>query len=205
MTVAWASPARAVQHGAMTGVTINQAGAEQANPNEGPARNALAQVKAASAQVALAIARLNNDFDQSQETRDARTAVAAATSSYRQARDGTLVALRAESSYRSLQLRIESNVRALDSARLDDKITPAKRQAMAGETLRLRSALSKLEAAVIDADPSVGSARDAMIDAKGKMLAIRRAFEESISDDPGFRDAKSRLDDARANLRRLTK
>jgi hypothetical protein len=170
------------------------------NPHEKAARDALREVTRAQDEVSRACRDQRRAFENSPEWHQAAESARNARTKLDTARRGALAKHYSSQSYKTAQLEIWKLQQSLDTARAQEKPDRQKISALAGELLRRRSELSKAESDLLNADESVREARYALIDAEAQIAALRRSFRESVQMNQQWREARSRLDDARTRL-----
>lgn len=163
---------------------------------------ASAAIADAQSAITRAILVMRRDFENSPELHDARNAARAATQNYYNTANEVLKPLRETSHYRQANETVLQLEQRLNWGRYDDRLNDRQVAETAKALLSARIAISQMENAVLSVDPRLAEARDAMMDASGKVIALQRQFLESIKTDPTFVAAKARLEAARGSLAR---
>jgi hypothetical protein len=184
-------------------VQRSSSAADRSGSDDAASRALLKNVAAAQGEITHVINDLRNEFEQSQELRDARSALRTAQSNYADAVNAALAPLRDSQAYKEAAERVLTLERKLAWGYVDDHLTDRQRDDTAHELFTARQAVSQLEAQVIANDQSVSAARFAMIDANGSLLGLQRSFQRSILSNPQYLAARAQLEAARAAIAAL--
>ena len=141
-------------------------------------------------------------FEQSKEYIDAVTAEKQAYDAYNAQRNKALQSVVADPNYRAaLRLRDETGdklagLRATHKGELPREVLLT----MASLKLQYASDAHAIEAAALDKDESLQSARRKMVEATAKVTAMRNSFDVSIRSNPQILLARRNLEDSRVAL-----
>lgn len=175
------------------------------SPAYNPASAAAAkEVRAAQTEIARVLSDLRNSFEESPEVHDAKMVLLQSASGFQNATSAALENLRQTPRYKQASDAVEQAQRRLETARRnfdnDPKITTATLDQLARELLNARAAQSRIQSEAFASDENVTAARQTWVDANGKLVALRRSFEQTIPSNSQFRAAREHLENARKQL-----
>jgi hypothetical protein len=200
-TTLTALPAVALAGGAVPVTTHivpkTSSASDRSSIDDAASRALLNRVATAQREITRVINDLRNEFEQSQELREARSALRTAQSNYADAVNMALAPLHASSAYKEAAERVLTLERKLAWGYIDDHLTDWQRDDTAHELFEARQAVSRLEAQSIANEQSVSAARFAMIDANGALVGLQRSFQRSILSNPQYLAARAQLEAAR--------
>lgn len=163
-------------------------------------RAMLKNVAAAQSEITRVINDLRKAFEESPELRDARSALRTAQTNYADAVNAALAPLHQTTEYRAAAEHVFKLERKLAWGYFDDHMTDQQRADTAHELFKARQVASQMDAQALAADQNVTTARFAMIDANGALVALQRGFQQSILSNPQYSEARARLDAARSQI-----
>ena len=141
--------------------------------------------------------RAQAHFENSHDYVEAREAEEKAYADYTAARDHALASLANNSRYHEIvRLRDETGAQ-LEARRADRSASKVDLAALATLKMQYASDAHALETQAIDSNPDVKSARDRMVSAGRKTIAMRASFNDSLHDDPQITQLRHNKEQAR--------
>lgn len=184
-----------------TVIVQNEGSSSAASRDDAAGRARLRNVANAQSQINRVLSDLRRAFEESGELRDARSALRTAQMNYQDACNVALEPLRSTGEYKQARENVLTLERKLAWGRYDNHMSDEQIATTAGALLKARLVVSTMESkALAAADANLPTARYAMIDANGRLVAMQRSFNQSILSDSQYLQARARLDDARSQI-----
>ncbi|HVT88488.1 MAG TPA: hypothetical protein VHD56_06520 [Tepidisphaeraceae bacterium] len=185
----------------LSGFTISYAPYNYAKDNA--VRAAFKEVARAQTQVDLATDAKRRIFESTDDWQQAVHEALQARAEYDRIRSMQLSVLHNTPQYIAAQIEIYKLQESLEAMRAEPLPKTQKIHELANQLLNKRAALSNADSRELAANEVLTKTRYAMIDAEAKLNALRKEFVQSIRLDPKWREARTRLDSARASLKAI--
>jgi hypothetical protein len=183
-----------------TRIVQHSSSSSSVSRDDAAGRAMLKNVAAAQSEINRVLNELRREFEESPELREARSALQTAQSNYQEACAVALEPLRTTIEYKQAAENVLTLERKLAWGRYDNHMSDEQIATTAAALLKARRAVSELESQALAADPNLATARYAMMDANGRLVALQRSFNQSILSNSEYLHARARLDEARSQI-----
>ena len=144
--------------------------------------------------------RAQAHFENSREYQDTLAAEEKAFADYTAARDKVMASLNDNARYREIiRLRDEMGAQ-LEAYRADKHADKIQLAALASLKMQYASDAHAIEAQALDSNPDAKDARNRMVAAGRKAIAMRASFNDSLHDDPQIAQLRKNKEDARVAM-----
>ena len=161
---------------------------------------AKAELKKAQGVLFGAAKRFEKTIDAKPDVQAATAQFSASQASYQALTGGVMAKLKNDASYKDASAKAATAKEAVTTLRGNADATPDQRYAAAQEALKANEAVSKIEAAAMDADPKVAAAKTKVTADNDALQKLRAQYRAGMKDDAEWAAASKDVADKQAKV-----
>jgi hypothetical protein len=199
-------PATAAGSSAYPISASRRVGRSTVNPRA--AEDALREISRAQGAIARVLAVRQHELENSAEWLNAVEAARNARSDYNRARSNSMAVLEGDPDFRSTRIELWKLQEALGDVQQQARprtgqLKDRRVEDLSAQLLAKRSELTRMQSELMGGDDSLRQAKDAMVDAEARVVALKKGFTESVKSDPQWQQARRQYEQASTRLARM--